>query len=60
MRSWREYERELVEFFNSEGIDVVSDGDKHVEIPPHHTWENKTYVSLTKLARRLAEEGSKP
>jgi hypothetical protein len=55
MRSWREFERELVEFFNSEGVDVVSDGDKHIEIPPEHSWSGRTCISLTALARRLAD-----
>jgi hypothetical protein len=46
--TWREIERELIEFFERDGITVSqNDGDKHVMMAAG--WP----VSLTKLAQRL-------
>jgi hypothetical protein len=52
---WREIERELIRFFQSEGLEVEFNGDHWVEIPGKEKWLSATAISLTKLAHMLAE-----
>jgi hypothetical protein len=54
--TWREIERELIDFFEREGVAVKNNsGDHWVEIPAKFSWYSSSSFSLTRLAHRLTE-----